>query len=154
MYVLRFPGHPQDQKAFSDLRSWLERKQRAAIKRKERDWSSALKPGTIWEPYIAHFFPCKYNNPIARFTLLSSLKHEGKKRRQRRSFVWRWTLRIHKGEFIRNSRDFLLLWSSSLKTQQLGEWPKKSEYEAVGSCLARGLNGESVSQPNEALFSV
>lgn len=26
VYVLRFPGHPQDQKAFSDLRNWLEKK--------------------------------------------------------------------------------------------------------------------------------
>ncbi len=60
--VLRFPGHPQDQKALSDLRNWLEKQNSKTVKY----WSSALKPGTIWEPYIAHF-PCKYKNHIARF---------------------------------------------------------------------------------------
>lgn len=37
-----------------------------------------LKPGTNWEPYIAHF-PCKYYNHIARFTQFSFFELDPKK---------------------------------------------------------------------------
>lgn len=52
VYVLRFPGHPQDQKAFSDLRTWLEK---GKTVQKLKYWSCTLKPEPS-ENRILHIF--------------------------------------------------------------------------------------------------